>query len=100
MTALARLVHPGGGMEQRPTDPPSSVNPTPDRASKPYLGGADSVEKTTYAGDVHGTDPNDTSRRPAGYTATVRHGGGLGTIGWILVVAAALIAIAYAAGLF
>jgi hypothetical protein len=87
-------------MERRPTDgnPPSSVNPTPDRASKPYLGGADAVEKTTYAGDAHGTDPNDTARPPV--TATVRHGGGLGTLGWIVLVLAVLVAIAYAAGLF
>jgi hypothetical protein len=89
-------------MEQRPTDtnPPSSVNPTPGRVSKPYLGGADAVEKTSSLGDVHGTDPNDTHHRPAGYTATVRHTGGLGTIGWILIIAAALVVIAYAAGLF
>jgi hypothetical protein len=87
-------------MERRPTDtnPPSSVNPTPDRANTPYLGGADAVEKTTGAGDAHGTDPNDTARPPV--TATVRHGSGLGPVGWILVVAAALVALAYAAGLF
>lgn len=87
-------------MEQRRTDtnPPSSINPTPGRASEPYLGGADSVEKTTYLGNAHGADPNDTAREPV--TATVRHRGGLGAIGWILLVAAALIAVAYAAGLF
>ena len=70
----------------------------PDRVSKPYLGGAESVEKTTYAGDAHGTDPNDTARPPV--TATVRPGSGLGTIGWIVLVLAVLVAIAYAAGLF
>jgi hypothetical protein len=87
-------------MERRrpDTNPPSSVNPTPDRASEPYLGGADSVEKTTYLGNARGTDPNDAAREPV--TATVRHRGGLGAMGWILLVAAALIAAAYAAGLF
>lgn len=87
-------------MERRSseTNPPSSVNPTPDRATKPYLGGADAVEKTSYLGDAHGTDPNHVDDRPV--TATVRHAGGLGLIGWIVLVAAVLIALAYAAGLF
>jgi hypothetical protein len=89
-------------MEQKPTDtdPPSSVNPTPDPARKPYLGGADSVGKTTYLGDVHGTDVNDAPHPAAGVNATVKHRGGLGPLGWILLVAAALVAAAYAAGFF
>ena len=89
-------------MAQRKTDtnPPSSVNPTPDPAREPYLGGADSVGKTTYLGDVHGTDANDAPHPPGGVNATVRHRGGLGLFGWIVLIVAALVAVAYAAGWF
>jgi hypothetical protein len=84
----------------RETNPPSSVNRTPDRASKPYIGGADSVEKTTYASDVHGAQVNDAEGTPVGLTATVRHRGGLGILGWVALLVAALLIVAYAAGLF
>ena len=86
---------------ERPSDtnPPSAVNRTPDRTTEPYLGGADAVEKTSTLGDVHGANVND-AQTPVGLTATVRHRGGLGAIGWILLVLAILVAVAYAAGLF
>jgi hypothetical protein len=84
----------------RETNPPSSVNPTPDRASKPYIGGADSVEKTSYVADVHGAEVNDAEVAPVGLTAEVRHRGGLGLLGWIALVLVALVIVAYAAGLF
>lgn len=87
---------------QRPpdTNPPSAVNPTPNRNTEPYLGGADAVEKTSTLGDVHGSDVNDDAQVPVGLTATVPHRGGLGAIGWILLVLAILVAVAYATGLF
>ena len=84
----------------RETNPPSSVNPTPDRASKPYIGGADSVEKTSYVADVHGAEVNDAEVAPVGLTAEVRHRSGLGLFGWIALVLVALVVVAYAAGLF
>jgi len=87
---------------QRPpdTNPPSAVNPTPNRNTERYLGGADAVEKTSTLGDVHGSDVNDEAQGPVGLTATVPHRGGLGAIGWILLVLAILVAVAYATGLF
>ena len=88
-------------MERQPdTNPPSAVNRTPSRNTEPYLGGADAVEKTGDLGDIHGADVNDPGQGPVETTATVRHDGGLGAIGWILLVLAILVAVAYATGLF
>ena len=86
--------------EPTETNPPSSVNPTPNRNDQAYLGGGDAVEKTTYVSDVHGAGVNDAAHAPVGLTATVRHAGGLGAIGWILLVLVVLVVVAYAAGLF
>ena len=98
---MARLLHDWTTMERKPdTNPPSAVNPTPNRKAEPYLGGADAVEKTSTLGDVHGADVSDADRRPVGFTATVPHRGGLGAIGWILLVLAILVAVGYASGLF
>ena len=98
---MARLLHVSVAME-RPTDtnPPSAVNPTPNRKTEPYLGGADAVDKTSTLGDVHGSDVNEPTDRSVETTATVPHTGGLGAIGWILLVLAILVAVAYTAGLF
>jgi len=87
---------------QKPTEtnPPSSVNPAPDRDDQAYLGGGDAVEKTTYVSDVHGAGVNDAEGATVGLTATVRHSGGLGALGWILLVLVVLVVVAYAAGLF
>ena len=88
-------------MERPPdTNPPSAVNPTPNRKTEPYLGGADAVEKTSALGDVHGAGVNDAAESPVGLTATVAHRGGLGAIGWILLLLAILVTVAYATGLF
>jgi len=88
-------------MERLPeTNPPSAVNPTPDRQTEPYLGAADAVEKTSTLGDVHGAGVNDAAQAPVGLTATVPHRGGLGAIGWMLLALALLVAVAYATGLF
>ena len=98
---MARLVHDCTTMERNPdTNPPSAVNPTPNRKTEPYLGGADAVEKTSTLGDVHGADVNDAERAPVGLTATVPHRGGLGAIGWILLLLAIFVAVGYATGLF
>jgi hypothetical protein len=86
-------------MERQPdTNPPSSVNRRGDRNSEPYLGGADAVEKTTAAGDVHGADAH---ARPtsAGVTASVSHGSPSQLV-WVLLVLAVLVVLAYAVGLF
>ena len=97
---MARLLHDQGIMQRPPdTNPPSAVNPTPNRNTEPYLGGADAVEKTSTLGDVHGANVNDAAQAPVGLTATVPHRGGLGAIGWILLVLAILVAVAYATGL-
>lgn len=82
------------------TNPPSAVSPTPDRSSKPYLGGADAVEKTSYVSDVHGAQINDAELAPVELTAAVRHRGGIGALGWFVLVLAVLVLVAYAAGLF
>jgi hypothetical protein len=98
---MARLLHDDDIMERpRDTNPPSAVNPTPNRQTEPYLGGADAVEKTSTLGDVHGANVNDAAPPPVGLTATVPHSGGLGAIGWILLIVAVLVAVAYATGLF
>jgi len=88
-------------MERPPdTNPPSAVNRTPNRKTEPYLGGADAVEKTSTLGDVHGSDVNREAQAAVGLTATVPHRDGPGVIGWILLVLAILVAVAYATGLF
>ena len=88
-------------MERQPdTNPPSAVNRTPNRNTEPYLGGADAVEKTSDLGDVHGADVNEPAQAPVEVAATVPHRGGLGPIGWIVLVLAVLVLAAYAAGLF
>ena len=79
------------------TNPSSAVNRTPGRNSEPYLGGADSVQKTTYSADAHGAEANESALRPVGLTATVRHRGGLGVLGWIVLILGALIIVAYTA---
>ena len=86
--------------DPRETNPPSSVNPAGrDRNSQPYIGGADSVDKTTYRGDAHGTDTAEAASTDR-YTATVRSGGGLGWLGWLALGLAVLAFAAYAIGLF
>lgn len=89
-------------MEKRTdTNPPSAVNPAGrDRNSEPYIGGADAVEKTTYASDVHGADANGAAESPVPVTASVGHDHGLGVVGWVALVLALLALAAYAAGLF
>lgn len=87
-------------MEQpRETNPPSAVNGLTDRDGEPDLGGADSVEKTTFVSDVHGAGVNDAEGRPVSLTAAVPHSGRLGPLGWVLLVLAVVVLVAYAAGL-
>jgi len=82
------------------TNPPSAVNRTPNRNAQPNLGGADAVEKTSSLGDVHGAGVNEPAQAPVEVAATVPHRAGVGPIGWIVIVLAALVLAAYAAGLF
>lgn len=43
---------------------------------------------------------NDPAHAPVEITGTVRHNEGLGAIGWVLLILAVLVAVAYATGLF
>jgi hypothetical protein len=63
------------------------------------VGGADSVEKTSYASDVHGSEVGAGKQEPVPVTATVRSGGGFGFLGWGALLLAILAFAAYAAGL-
>lgn len=85
--------------DRRDTSPPSSVNRPRDRNAEPYLGGADAVQKTTYRGDVHGTDASGADETRGAPTATVPSRRGLGPLGWIALAIAALVLVAYAVGL-
>ena len=85
--------------DRRDTNPPSSVNRPRDRNGEPDIGGADAVQKTSYNADVHGTDATG-ENRTGGVTATVTSRDGLGPLGWTALVVAALVLVAYAAGLF
>ena len=83
------------------TNPPSAVNASGrDRNDQPDLGGADAVDKTTYAGDAHGTDTAEAATARRRVTATVPHAGGIGLLGWLALGLAAIALVAYAAGLF
>jgi hypothetical protein len=86
--------------DRRDTNPPSSVNEPRDRNSEPYIGGADAVQKTSYSGDVHGADAGGDDSTRGGVTATVASRRGLGPLGWAVLIIAALVFVAYAAGLF
>ena len=84
---------------ERDTNPPSSVNSPRDRYAEPDLGGADAVEKTTAAGDVHGAGPHP-PHAAEGVAATVPPGGGPALLVWVLLALVALVVLAYAIGLF
>ena len=84
----------------RDTNPPSSVSHPGDRDTDPYLGGADAVQKTTYVGDVHGADASGADETGGSVTAAVPSRDGLGPLGWVALVIATLVLVAYAAGLF
>ena len=88
---------------------------TPDRPDRPHrpdahqdlpnpeaaLGGADSVEKTTYV-TGSGTEPGGTERRGAhrGRPAARVGGGSMGIAGWALVIVVVAIALFFGASLF
>ena len=65
--------------------------------SEAALGGADSVEKTTWV-PGSGTDPE--GKPIAGVTAQVPSGGGVNLGAWAVGAIALVIAIVYAAGIF
>jgi hypothetical protein len=83
----------------RPNDRRITREPTPMEAEG-ITGGADSVDKTTYASDVHGSGVAKGQTRPVPVTATVRSGGGFGALGWVALLLALLAFAAYAMGLF
>ena len=86
-------------MEQRrDTNPPSSVNRPGDRNTEPYLGGADAVEKTTAASDVHGAGAH--APPASGGVAAKVPLGRPSQLVWILLVLVVLVVLAYAIGLF
>jgi hypothetical protein len=60
-------------------------------------GGADAVNDTP-AMPGHGAEPEE--RRTGTARARVRAGGGLGVIGWVVVLLVVIVAIAYVAGIF
>jgi hypothetical protein len=64
------------------------------------LGGADAVEKTTYSADASGAEVEERKRDPSSVTATVGHEGGLGPLGWVALVLAAVAFLAYAGWIF
>jgi len=55
---------------------------------------------TNNADEVDGAGVNEPAQAPVEVAATVPHRAGLGPIGWIVIVLAALVLAAYAAGLF
>ncbi len=71
-----------------------------DRNKSVYLDGADAVEKTTYAGNAHGADVGGNAEHGPRVTAPVKRAEGLGALGWIALVLAALALAVYATGLF
>ena len=81
----------------------SSSNPEPPEKyahREAALGGADAVEKTSYAGTAHGAEPGDAPEQNAAVTAQVGSGGGPGVFGWVAGLLALLALAAYAAGMF
>ena len=71
-----------------------------DRNATVDLGDADAVEKTTYEGNAHGTEPGDRNEQNPGLTATVAPGRGLNPLAWIAIILGVLALVAYAVGLF
>ena len=79
------------------TAPRGPERPDP-RMSEPVLGGADAVQKTSYAANVHGTEPRGDAREPD-VTAQVRSGGS-GALGLVVALIVAAAFAVYAFGLF
>jgi len=82
-------------------DDGETLNQT-DRNRNAYvdLDDADAIEKTTYVGDRHGADVGHDAEDTVPVTAPVDRPNGLGPVGWIAVVLAALALVIYASGLF
>ena len=64
------------------------------RNSEPALGGADAVEKTTFASNVHGTEPGGSAEHRLPVTAPVPSDGP-GPLVWIVIVLALIAFLAY-----
>lgn len=99
----------GGAGNQQPNERPPDDRPYTD--SETALGGADSVQKTTW-GVGHGTEPDGTQEyAPVGpgdrkkgdkgpVVARVGSGGGLSPIALVLIVLGGLAGLVYAFGVF
>lgn len=78
-------------MTRSTNEPPNPDLPDPETA----YGGADAVEKTTYVVG-EGTDPN--ARTPKGHPPEVgRHG--MAWVGWVVILAAVIVAVVYLLGI-
>ena len=100
---MARLVHEKSSHFQRTPcmARDDQINPPRDYVNpETALGGADAVEKTTYAGNAHGTEPGAAPGQNVNVTAQVPHGGGTNVALWITAVIAILVAIVYGISLF
>jgi hypothetical protein len=85
---------------------PRPNNPDDAQDRQPDLGGADAVPDTPNVAG-HGAEPGFVERRkaprgpsPRPPLARVKTGGGIGILGWAVLALAALVALAYAIGLF
>ncbi|HET7456548.1 MAG TPA: hypothetical protein VFJ74_02770 [Gemmatimonadaceae bacterium] len=76
---------------------PSNVRPERFEYAETALGGADSVQKTSYV-TGEGTEPEGAPR--AGVVARTTSGGGINVAAWVIGLVAALIALIYAFGIF
>jgi hypothetical protein len=70
----------------------------PERDREAELGGADSIEKTTYAGNAHGAALPDHTKNPA-VTAAVRPTGANPVV-WVTAFLALVVVLAYLLGFF
>jgi hypothetical protein len=77
--------------------PELSDGPNSQRNPEAAYGGADAVNDTPGL-PAHGTEPEQP--RAGAARARVGTGAGFGVVGWVVVLLAAIVAIAYIAGMF
>ena len=83
--------------EEGAPGPSPNVHPENYDYAETALGGADSVQKTSY-GTGHGTEPEGAPR--AGVIARTSSGGGINVGAWIVALIAVAIALVYGFGIF
>jgi hypothetical protein len=89
---------PEGGMATPQPDPKRVSEVQSGKNPEAALGGADSVDKTTYTSPTGDTLPE--RRGSTRGTTEPTKTGGMGTLGWVVVALAALALLVYAAGAF